>query len=873
MKKITFGGVSPILLKLLRSQIRPLILLILLFPLFIYLGALFSHTGFAQIDDRFPHHLTHYLAQDPNSIKFPITLEGRIIEPPENFTRKTRLHLEVQKIILPRQNVMTTVMTSENVQLTWYAPKIRCKFYDMVQVTAKLQLPLDYRNPGGFSYADYLSQKDIYTTGTIKTLALYNKAKTIPLPMLILRWIYEFRSRVSEYIENTTSAPDSNLLQAILLGERHKVSNQMKELFSDAGTVHLLSVSGFHLIILALATFFCIRFFLHLLPDRLFESLSCLIRPSHLAALLSIPVVIFYTILTGSRTSTIRACIIVILYFLSLLFERRKTLWRPLILAAFCILLWQPSAIFRVDFQLTFLASAGIIFMLEYLFAKAPLRRTQGRGEEGTKGLADKETGGQGDKKIKGQRDVSPSPPLPLSPSPFQRFLAFLRRYILLSCCLSLAAFLMTSPLTAYFFNLVSPVGILTNLLATPLVAGILYTGLGATLMIPFCPGLAGILFRIGALFTRLIVSLNTSAIQVPRAFFYLPSPPRTSVFIIYICIFISALLLRYWTKNSSPARKITFLIPTLFFLLVLLFFLLTPSPRPNHRDLTVTFLDVGKGDACVIQTPKGKNILIDGGGSYNQDEFDFGHSVVAPYLWHEKIDKLDLVVLTHPHPDHLNGLLFILKNFPVALLWKTKEQAKYREYRLFEKIIGEKRIPVRTPAVGEQFDLDGNLLEVLADGNLSNLPISTKISFRDENNRSLVLKLSYRQISFLFTGDIESKVERCLLPLGEKIRSTILKVPHHGSRYSSSLPFLQMVRPQAVVFSARNYGKQQFPHPMALARYQKLPCQIYRTDLDGAITIETDGTGFKVSPYAKVNKGSDSRPAVPLSPVALPAR
>jgi competence protein ComEC len=849
MKKITFGGVSPIWLKLLRSQIRPLILLILLFTLFIYLGALSSRSGFAQIDDRFPHHLTHYLAQDPNSIKFPITLEGRIIEPPENFTRKTRLRLEVQKIILPRQNVMTTVMTSENVQLTWYAPKIRCKFYDTVQVTAKLQIPLDYRNPGGFSYSDYLSQKNIYATGTIKTLTLYNKAKTIPLPMLILRWIYEFRSRVSEYIENTTSAPASNLLQAILLGERHKVSNQMKELFSEAGTIHLLSVCGFHLIILALTTFFCLRFFLQLLPARLFESLSCLIRPSRLAALLSIPVVIFYTILTGSRTSTIRACIIVILYFLSLLFERRKTLWRPLILAAFCILLWQPPAIFRVDFQLTFLASAGVIFMIEYLFAKSPL---WGTGEQGNK-----EPGGQ----------------LTVLSSPLQRFLAFLRRYFLLSCCLSLAAFLMISPLAAYFFNLVSPVGIFTNLLATPLVAGILYTGLGATLMIPFCPGLAGILFRIGALFTRLIVSLNTYVIRVPRAFFYLASPPKTSVFIIYICIFISALLLRYRTKNSPPAWKITFLIPTLFLLLVLLFFLLTPSPRPNPRDLTVTFLDVGKGDACVIQTPKGKNILIDGGGSYNQDEFDFGHSVIAPYLWHEKIDKLDLVVLTHPHPDHLNGLLFILKNFPVARLWKTKKRANFREYRLFEKIIGEKRIPVRTPAVGEQFDLDGHLLEVLADGNLSNLPISTKISFRDENNRSLVLKLSYGQISFLFAGDIESKAERCLLTLGEKLRSTILKVPHHGSRYSSSLPFLQMVRPQAVVFSARNYGKQQFPHPMALARYQKLPCQIYRTDLDGAITFETDGAGFKVAPYAKVNKGSDSMPTARLSPVCVHAR
>ena len=213
-----------------------------------------------------------------------------------------------------------------------------------------------------------------------------------------------------------------------------------------------------------------------LLPDRLFEALSCLIRPSRLAALLSIPVVIFYTIMTGSRTSTIRACIIVTLYFLSLLFERRKTLWRPLFLAAFCILLWQPSAIFRVDFQLTFLASAGVIFMFEYLKVPAPPLNAFFT------------------------LPFSPSPPPPLPPSPLQRLLISLRRFFLLSCCLSLAAFLMASPLTAYFFNLISPVGIFTNLAATPLVAGILYTGMGAILMIPFWPGLASILFRFGAL-------------------------------------------------------------------------------------------------------------------------------------------------------------------------------------------------------------------------------------------------------------------------------------------------------------------------------------------------------------------------------------
>ncbi|MEW5802404.1 MAG: DNA internalization-related competence protein ComEC/Rec2 [bacterium] len=772
------------------------------------------HTGFAQIDDLPPNHLTHYLDKDPNSIDFPITLIGRIIEPPEEFLRKTRLHLEVQKIILPERNVMTL----GGVQLTWYNPTLRCQYYDTVQVTAQLRLPLDYKNPGGFSYKEYLSQKGVFATGSIKSLAPYKEAKTIPYPELILRWLYAFRSRISKHIENTTSWPYSGLLQAILLGERHKVPNQIKELFSEAGTIHLLSISGFHLTILALAAFFCLRFLLlRLLPDRLIEMLSCLIRPSRLAALLSIPLIILYTALTGSRISTIRACIIVTLFFLSLLLERNKGFLRPLIIAGFCIVLWQPSSVLRLDFQLTFLASFGVIFMIEYL----------------------------SDLKV----------PFPSPASFLRRLLIYFKRSLFLSWFLSLAAFLITSPLTAYYFNIICPGGIFTNLAAALLVLGILYTGLGAMVILPLCPGLAGLLFQTGAFLAGLLIRLNSSAVRIPLSFFYLPSPSKVHVFIIYVCIFISAFLLRHWMRNSSLERRIRYLIPFLSFLLVLLFVLLPRSSRPiPPKMLTVTFLDVGRGDACVIQTPSGRHILIDGGGSYNHNEFDVGHRIIAPYLWHEKIDTLDLVVLSHPHPDHLNGLLFILKNFTIGRVWKTMNRSASREYRLFEDISRRKRIPVRTVARGERAALDGVLIEVMADGNLPDQPINSKATYKEENNCSLVLKLSYRHISFLFTGDIQSKAEGRLLTLGEKLQSTVLKVPHHGSRYSSTLPFLHRVSPKAAVFSGRNYGRQRFPHPITLNRYRSLPCEIYRTDRDGAVRVETDGAGFTVTPYVKMD-------------------
>jgi|GEM_PF-315608 len=839
MKKInTSGGLFSPRLKSARSHPHPLILLpapvfILIVSLIILTGRILLHIKSHQIDDLPAYHLTHYLApylaNDPNSTPPPVILLGRIIEPPEYFSKRVRLQLEVQKIILPRQNIMTHGI----VQLSWQNPKTRCQFYDTVQATVNLRLPQDYKNPGGFSYSSYLAQRGIFAIGSIRTLSLYKEAKIIPWSKLILRTLYRFRTLASEQIEHSLPKTEASLLQAMLLGERHKVSGRIMELFSEAGTIHLVSISGFHLTALALALFFTLSGILRTLPSCLLEPLSCLIRPSRLAALLSIVLIVFYTIMTGGRTPTIRAAIMVSAYFLALLVERKKSFYRPLWLAALAILLWQPEALFRLDFQLTFLASAGIIFTFDYLSAyrsyPASLRYPASLG------------------------------------SHLSRILKHLAEYLFFSFTLSLVAFIMTSPLTAYAFNLISPIGILTNLAAIPLASGTLYAGFAGLILLPLWPALSRYLLRLAAFLTRLILSLSTTAASCTRGFCYLPSPPKMAIAAIYSGLILLAILLHLLRGKMASVRKRACL---LIFLLLLAAFLiplillrlvgnkpLAPA-APAHKLLTATFLDVGRGDACVIKTAGGKYILIDGGGSYNHYEFDFGRRVVAPYLWHERAAHLDLVILSHPHPDHLNGLLFILKHFSVGQVWKTKERSNNREYSLFEEIIQRKKIPVRIMTEGEEVELDGVLFQILAAGNLPDLPKNiknTKIAFREENNRSLVLKLCWRQVSFLFTGDIEARAEKHLLPLGDRLRSTLIKVPHHGSRSSSSLPFLHLVAPQVAIFSGRRYGRQQFPHPKIVDRYQKLGCLIYRTDRDGAITVETDGVECRFLTYAKV--------------------
>jgi len=754
------------------------------------------------------HRLTNYLTQNLNSTKPPISIIGRLVKPPEYFYKKTRLHLAVQKIMPPGQNLMTSGI----IRLDWYNPKKTCQYYDTVQVKARLKLPHDYNNPGCFPYSNYLRQKGIFATGYIKDLCLLTPAKKIPWSKQILRRIYQLRKDISKNIEGVTSGPESHLMQAILLGERQKLSKHIKSTFSEAGVAHLLSISGLHLSILAMAAFFCLKFIFHVLPDKWFEILTWFGKPTNLAALLSIPFIIFYTLLTGNKISTIRASIMIIAYFFSLLLEKEKGLWQPLLLAGFCILLWQPEALFMANFQLTFLATGGILFVLEYL-PHHPLVST-------TRGPA--------------------------------RFLLRSKEYFLSSLYMSLMALFITSPLIAYYFNLISPAGIITNLLAVPLMSILLCLGLSSIILFQIWSFPAILLFRFETWLCYLINRFSASVTKIPLAFFYVPSPSKIHLLIIYGIMATFLIIFCQWNPKSPLVKKNLFLIGILAGFFFLLFFCTRPSPSVI-KNMRVTFLDVGKGDACFIQTPGGKNILIDGGGTYN-NEFDIGRYVVAPYLWSKRVKKIDLIILSHPHPDHLHGLLFILKNFKVSQIYKTKERSDSAGYKIFEDITREKKIPIRHTAKGDQFIMGNILMEVLGpDDRLSPL-INLKTSNREENNRSLVLKISYQQVSFLFTGDIEREAEKDLLEFGKKLHSTILKVPHHGSRNSSSDPFLQRVLPQAAIFSARKYGDLLFPHPETLARYQNLPCRIYRTDLDGAITVVTDGVNFTITTQNKTN-------------------
>ena len=737
------------------------------------------------------------------AIEFPdkdISIKGTIIDVPEMSNEKIRftldrVYLEGEKIQGKARLVIIERFSGIDVPEYLFAPG------DGISAIARLRKPNTFRNPGVYSHN--LNRDGIAAVGYIKQIQLTVKGRG--------EWasIHKKRQMLGRIIDNSLSAENASFLKAIITGLKKSISVEMRDSFGSTGLAHLLSISGTHFGLLAFIIFSFIKMIIRYLPIQLLTRMTLYITPTQIAVLLTLPALALYALISGSSTPTIRSFIMVFIFMLALLLGRKGVWLNSLSIAALIILLRQPGALFELSFQLSFLAVLSIGYVLEK-------------------------------KAAPGEQDHRSS-----APPPIKRISNKIKTAMLIT----VAAVLGTAPLTALYFKqfpLISPI---TNLIVTPLVCFVI-------LPLSFFTGFSALLFNMSTLpasgLTDIIIGFTLKLVKIFSAFPYSNLHVHNPSFAVIIFYYLS--LLSLFKNNGQLQGKLKWrFLPFIFIICLYLI-----RPFLSGDNLSVTFLDVGQGEASLTELPDKRVMLLDGG----MNDPDMGRRVIAPYLWSRGIKSIDYMVLSHPHPDHYGGLVYVMDNFKIGEIW-LNGRSTFEAGSFFKKIM-EKKIPFRILRRGDVLEAEGYKIyvfhpydEFYAD--------SSRGEFSNQNSDSLVLKIETHGASILFTGDIETEAEENLVHLGKRLKSDIIKAPHHGGRTSNSIEFIHTVNPEIAVFSTGRNNPFNHPHQQVLERYKNVGTKIIRTDRQGAITISSTGNSYRVTTYrdSKTGKVSDWRDEV----------
>lgn len=395
----------------------------------------------------------------------------------------------------------------------------------------------------------------------------------------------------------------------------------------------------------------------------------------------------------------------------------------------------------------------------------------------------------------------------------------------------TIAAQLAIIPLIAYYFNLVTISGLFIGILASGLVGLVVLLGLFSVVLsmisiqLALLPAYgAGIvvegIWRGAEFISRLPGSYIT--VKTPGFFF--------------LILFYGFLLALPYLSKAVKGKIYSIVGASLLLILLIL-------PISYDQRLKVTFLDVGQGDGIFIQSPNRRTCLIDGGGKPNEKGDSVGEQVVVPFLRHLGLPKLDLVILTHPHDDHMKGLFTVLQEIKVERLVTAESFFNSNELQPLLDTAAKEQVSLIPVSQGQEIILDQEVKLTVLNPDRHSVPEDDNL-----NNHSLVMKLTYRDISFLLTGDGEMDCLSSLLSYPD-LSSQVIKLPHHGSKTGLLPDFYHLVDPQAVVISV---GKNSFGHPARemLEFWQEENIPIYRTDQHGAITFFTDGKNLWVETF-----------------------
>ncbi len=764
---------------------------LLILPFFFLIGFLRAEPLQEPRDSRHIHNLVSHRQE--------ATVIGFLAEAPQIGELKSRLLMDIEKLVLPTG----TSDAKGKILLTIAAPPPP----DLVpgdRFMAKVTVDRvrSFSNPGTFDYKAFMMEKDIWITGWARDSGHIHKILELPAhttPGKLHYFTEKIRYRIISFLDQNLDTKTAGLYRAILTGDKAGLDPSLLENFRASGAVHLLSISGMHMGLLAF-------FFAGALAWLMKRSIWLLhhLQVWKVAAVLAVLPLTAYALLAGFHTPVVRALLMTMVFILAILSNRQWTIINNIAFAALVILAWKPSSLFHVSFQLSFAAviSIGLMYPKVQNLIKVPEDTIQkGKISQKTKAL-------------------------------------------LTSCmAMSIAASLGTFPLLLYHFNRISILSPFSTLLITPFLCfWTLILGLVSLLFLPISPFVALKILQAGSLGIVISDKLSAFLAEIPLGSFWLPTPNVFEIAAFYMLLVVVLV--------SSRNRTTPILAMAVLGGLVLSPVYTVISKRTNHSTV-ITFLDVGQGNASVVELPGGRTILIDGGGP-RTPHFNIGERIIAPFLWKRRITNISDVIINHPHSDHYNGLSFILSRFRPQRLWTNGIPCHDPEYEKLLNVAGSIGAQIQVPKAGEVIaEAEDSRLVALAGLHLNG---KYNESGRDPNNMSLIMKLEAGPYSFLLPGDIDSRTEVELIASGLPLGADVLLAPHHGSGTSSSGSFLESISPAYVVISAGSYRPKIFPAPGLIENLTLSGVQVYSTAENGAVSFQTSEEELIPKPFRMGN-------------------
>ena len=659
------------------------------------------------------------------------------------------------------------------------------EYGDIITFNGVYNKPNVQRNYGGYDYSLYLKTQNIYGTFDGSQIELKSKNKG----SFIQRGIISFKEYIKGILKENLGEDEAELCIGLVIGDRTNLAEDIQEDFKTSNLTHMLAVSGSHFVYIILAVTYINKF----------------LKRKRLGQVLMLIVIILFMNLTGNTGSVVRSGIMASLGIIASIIHRKSDIWNNMAIAMLIQIILNPYIIFDVGVQLSYGGVIGIV-----AFNKVVTNFIEK--------LSNK-----------------------------------INNYIKESISVTISANIVIIPIMMYTFNTISLSFVISNLLAGAILGIIVLYAFALIFLYMVLHSFISPLFIILNLMLKILIFIAHICSLIPFSKIYVVTPKIGLMILFYVFLY---LLVKKQDSNAIislfSVKKFSFIKPksdkinlnseilskktiAFFTIVIIILNFIYPVMASKRNNLEVNFIDVGQGDSTLIRVSN-KTILTDGGGSSYGETFDVGEQTLFPYLLDRGINTIDYVIVSHFDSDHCQGLNFIMENMKVKNAIISSLGQESNEYDTFLSLAKKQNTNLIYVKKGDIIKIGDCTIKIL-------FPDNEPITDNEKNNNAIVFKFLWKNISILFTGDIEEKAENKILSLysdnlGE-LKSTILKVAHHGSKTSTTKAFLEAVKPQIALIGVGENNNFGHPNSGVIERLESIGCEIYRTDKYGEISIK----------------------------------